>query len=105
MKVPVRDYEAVLDFYTKTLGFDVIDADEQGSVINFGAMRLNIDRVPSQSQTDVWFQIQTQDTAAAKADLTAKGITICDEVEELPDGFDGFWIAAPNGTIHLIDAE
>ncbi len=104
MKIPQRDYDAVVRFYTGTLGFPVIDADETGTVVAFGDVRLNLDKVPHQSQTDVWFQVQTRDTTVAKRELAGQGVTICDEVEPLPDGFDGFWVAAPNGVIHLIDA-
>ncbi len=104
MKIPLRDYDAVVRFYTETLGFPVIDADESCTVVEFGHVRLNLDRVPHQSQTDVWFQVQTKDVSAAKRELEDDGVTMCDEVEPLPDGYDGFWITAPNGVIHLIDA-
>jgi catechol 2,3-dioxygenase-like lactoylglutathione lyase family enzyme len=105
MKLPLRDYDATLRFYKETLGLSLISQDEDGAVLKFGEMRLNLDRVPHQSQTDTWLQICTNDTTAARAALADHGVTICDEVEPLPDGFDGFWIAAPNGTIHLIDAQ
>ncbi len=45
------------------------------------------------------------DTAAAERHLAEHGIFRCDEVEKLPDGFDGFWIAAPAGTIHLVSTD
>lgn len=104
MKVPQRDYDATVRFYVETLGFDVIEQDADGTIIAFGDVRLNIDRVPGQSQTDVWFQVQTDDTGKARSVLASNGVTFCDEVEALPDGFDGFWIAAPNGVVHLVDA-
>lgn len=105
MKLPERLYAQTLAFYRDTLGLRVIDADADGAVIDFGPIRLNLDRVPHQSQPDLWLQVQTPDTAAAKAHLEAAGVAQCDAVEALPDGFDGFWIAAPSGTIHLIDSE
>ena len=105
VKLPERSYAATLAFYRDTLGLPVIDENADGAILAFGEMRLNLDRVPHQSQTDIWLEVCTDDTAAARAHLAAKGVTMCDEVEPLPDGFDGFWIAAPSGTIHLIDTD
>ncbi len=103
IKLPERDYAKTLEFYTQTLGLRLISQDENGAVIEFGQMRLNLDRVPRQSQPDIWLQIQTDNTEAARRYLADQAVTRCDEVEPLPDGFEGFWIAAPSGTIHLID--
>ena len=105
MKLPKRQYEATLAFYRDTLGLKVISQNETGAVVDFGPIRLNLDLVPGQSQTDIWLEVRTPDSDAAKAHLAAHGITDCNEVEELPEGFDGFWIAAPAGTIHLISGE
>lgn len=105
MKLPERSYSKTLAFYRDTLGIAVLREDDDGAVLDFGAIRLNLDRVPGQSQTDIWLQVVTDDTKAAQSQLDAAGVTICNEVEPLPDGFDGFWIASPSGTIHLIDAE
>lgn len=105
IKLPERDYEATLAFYRDVIGLTLLEQTDVLAVFEFGQMRLNLDRIPHQSQTDIWFQIQTDDTASARSEMAAKGVTICDEVEPLPDGFDGFWIAAPSGTIHLIDAQ
>ncbi len=102
MKVPERHYAATLAFYRDTLGLAVLEDRTDGALIDFGAIRLHIDRVPGQSQTDLWLEVLTEDTASAADRLTAAGILRCDEVEALPDGFDGFWIAAPAGTIHLV---
>ncbi len=101
MKLPLRVFDDTLTFYRDALGLPVTENDT-GALVQFGAMRLHLDRLPRQSQTDIWLQILTDDTAAAKADLQAKGVTVCNEVEALPDDFDGFWVAAPSGTIHLI---
>lgn len=105
MKLPERSYAQTVGFYRDVLGFDLLEQNEDGVVFAFGKMRLNLDRVPHQSQTDIWLEVCTDDTAAARQHLTKNGVTICDEVEALPPGFDGFWIAAPSDTIHLIDAK
>jgi catechol 2,3-dioxygenase-like lactoylglutathione lyase family enzyme len=104
MKLPERHYAATLSFYRDALGLPVVEDREDGALIAFGAVRLHLDRVATQSQPDVWLQITADDTAAARAHLAAHGATLCPEVEPLPPGFDGFWIAAPSGAIHLVSA-
>jgi hypothetical protein len=104
MKLPERLYAPTLAFYRDTLGLPVLEERAEGAVIAFGAMRLHLDRLPRQSQTDLWLEVVADDTAAARAHLAARGVALCDEVEPLPEGFDGFWIAAPSGTIHLVAA-
>jgi hypothetical protein len=84
------------------LGLPMLEEREDGALVQFGAMRLHLDRIAHQSQTDLWLEIKAEDTTAAKAHLAARGVTLCDEVEPLPPSFDGFWIAAPSGTIHLV---
>lgn len=101
MKLPERLFAPTLAFYRDTLGLEVTENDS-GALVQFGAMRLHLDRLPHQSQTDLWLQFEADDIPAAQAYLAAQGVTRCDEVEPLPDGFAGFWIAAPSGTIHLV---
>jgi len=102
MKLPERLYAATLAFYRDALGLPVLEERDDGALVQFGANRLHLDRIAHQSQTDLWLEVRADDTAAAKAQLAARGVTLCDEVEPLPPGFDGFWIAAPSGTIHLV---
>ena len=102
MKLPERHYAPTLAFYRDTLGLPVLREGPEGALVQFGAMRLHLDRVPHQSQTDLWLEVRTSDTDAAARHLAAQSIHPCPEVEPLPDGFDGFWVAAPSGTIHLV---
>lgn len=102
MKLPERLYAATLAFYRDALGLPVLEERADGALVEFGSVRLHLDRIAHQSQTDLWLEIRAEDTAAAREDLTRRGVTVCDEVEPLPAGFDGFWVAAPSGTIHLI---
>ena len=103
LKLPERLYRQTLEFYRDTLGLSVEEKGDDLSIVDFGPIRLSLDRVPRQSQPDIWLQLETPDTGAAKRALERAGVTICDEVEPLPEGFDGIWIAAPSGTIHLVD--
>lgn len=104
MKLPERLYDQTLAFYRDALGMPVLEERDDGALVQFGPMRLHLDRLPRQSQTDVWLQVLTPDTAAAARHLAGHGIHPCNEVEPLPEGFDGYWIAAPSGTVHLVAA-
>lgn len=101
MKVPERHYAETLAFYRDVLGLSVEEV-ETGAKVAFGAVTLWLDRLAHQSQIDLWLEVRAEDTVAAKAYLAAQGVPLCNEVEPLPDDFDGFWIAAPAGTIHLV---
>jgi hypothetical protein len=46
--------------------------------------------------------VETNDTEAAASFLKVNGIPRRDEVEQLREDFDGFFISAPNGVIHLV---
>ena len=105
LKLPARLYAETLGFYRDVLGLAVLHEGESGAVIDLGPVRLWLDRVPHQSQPDLWLELMVDDTAAAERHLAEHGIFRCDEVEKLPDGFDGFWIAAPAGTIHLVSTD
>ena len=104
MKLPERLYEDTLAFYRDTLGMPVLEERDDGALVQFGPIRLHLDRLPRQSQTDIWLQVVTPDTAAAAQHLARHGIEPCNEVEPLPKRFDGFWIASPSSTIHLVVA-
>ena len=102
MKLPERVYHETLAFYRDILGLRVVEERDDGALVDFGAVRLHLDRVQHQSQTDLWLEVVTDDVDAAAEFLDRNGVTRCDEVEELPPGFQGFWIASPSGTIHLV---
>lgn len=65
-------------------------------------MRALADRIDTYAQPDVWLQVRTPDLAAAMAHLREAGIEPCDEVEPLPEGFEGHWIKNPAGVVHLV---
>ncbi|WP_270936555.1 VOC family protein [Falsiroseomonas oryzae] len=104
MKMPPAEYDRLVAFYRDTLGFEVIGERPASTVFRFGDKRLWVDRVPTLSQGEVWLEVQAEDVTAAAAWFAAQGVTRRDEIEELPDGFAAFWIAAPGGMIHLVTA-
>ncbi len=102
IKCPSHTYEQTLAFYRDTLGLPLIEEEADGCIFQFGPNRLWIDRVPNLSHPDIWLELETNDTEAAASYLKINGIPRRDEVEQLREDFDGFWISDPAGVIHLV---
>ena len=109
MKVPSHEFERTVAFYRDVLGLRVLPDAPQASDINiafaFGDKTLWIDSVPALSQAEIWLEIRTNDLEAAAGDLAAAGCIRRDEIEPLPDGMAGYWIANPANIIHLLVSE
>lgn len=102
VKVPPHEFDAVVAFYRDVLGLAEL-ADKQPHIcFAFGANQLWIDRVPGMSQSELWLEIRTDDGEAARNYLRESGVARRDEIEPLPQGSDGFWIASPGNIIHLV---
>lgn len=102
MKVPPHEFEATVAFYRDLIGLEQLGAQGPSKAFRFGDCRLWIDRCPQLSQAEVWLELQVDHPAAAAEYLAAHGVVRCDEVERLPDGFKGFWIANPAGVVNLV---
>lgn len=106
MKVPAHEYDKTVAFYRDVLGFELIplDNEEDNNTIRFkfGDKVLWIDRVTTVSQTEIWLEVITDDMDAAAEYLQTNGVVRCDEIEPLPEGFEGFWISSPANIIHLV---
>lgn len=105
MKVPPHQYEATIQFYRDVIGLQPLDTEPPAVGFEFGGKNLWIDRVPSLSQAELWLELVTDDLAAAAQQLGVVGVVRCDEIEPLPAGFQGFWIASPASIIHLVCRE
>jgi catechol 2,3-dioxygenase-like lactoylglutathione lyase family enzyme len=105
MKCPSHTYDATVAFYRDTLALPVIEEVENGVTFQFGPVRLWIDKVPNISQPDIWLEIATNDTQSAARYLKVNGVPRRDEVEELHEDFDGFFISDPSGVVHLVVGE
>jgi hypothetical protein len=57
---------------------------------------------PALSQAEVWLKISIDDVAAAAKHLQDAGVVRCDEIEPLPEGFEGFWISNPASIVHIV---
>lgn len=104
MKVPAHLFDQMRAFYADTLGLQITEEGDSLKVA-FGAWTLWLDRSPAMTQPELWLELTTPDTAAAARHLADKGVVRCDEAERLYEGFDGFWIAAPGGMVHLVKSE
>ena len=102
MKVPPHLYEATIQFYRDLLGLKEITKHSPSIGFEFGSNNLWIDRVPGISQAEIWLEVVTNDLDAACAQLSAAGVVRCDEIEPLPQGFQGFWVSSPASIIHLV---
>jgi catechol 2,3-dioxygenase-like lactoylglutathione lyase family enzyme len=102
IKCPSHAYDQTIAFYRDTLGLPLIEEEADGCIFQFGPNRLWIDKVPNLSQPDIWLELETNDTEAAASFLRVNGVPRRDEIEQLREDFDGFFISAPNGVIHLV---
>lgn len=102
IKCPAHTYEQTVAFYRDTLNLPLIEQEADGCIFQFGHNRLWIDPVPNLSHPDIWLEIETNDTEAAGAFLKVHGVVRRDEVENLREDFNGFFISDPSGVIHLV---
>ena len=102
IKCPSHTYEETIGFYRDTLGLPLIEEEGDGCIFQFGPNRLWIDKVPYLSQPDIWLELETNDTEAAASFLKVHGVPRRDEVEQLREDFDGFFVSDPAGVIHLV---
>lgn len=102
MKVPPHQYEATVHFYRSVLGLKEITSHAPSIGFEFGSNNLWIDRVSGMSQAETWLEIVTDDISAAAEQLNITGVSRCDYIEPLPDGFQAFWISSPSSIVHLV---
>ncbi len=102
MKVPPHTFDRTVAFYRSILGIPVDETEEESVAFRFGPNRLWIDRVPTQTQSDVWLQIETPDIEQAEAHFRRTRTERRDEIETLPDNMEAFWITNPAGIVHLV---
>jgi len=106
MKVPPHEYESTRAFYRDVLGLKELtapaDSATESTRFDFGDKVLWIDRADGLSRAEIWLEIVTDDVEAAAEYFQHHRIQRRDEIEALPDGFRGFWLASPAGIIHLV---
>ena len=106
MKVPTHEFDRTVAFYKNILGFEKVNPsspdDIESVTFKFGDNNLWIDKIPGISQAEVWFEVITEDIEAASKYFEENNCIRRDEIEPLPEGFKGFWLANPANIIHLI---
>lgn len=102
LKLPPAVFESTLAFYRDVLRLPLLERHLPNHVFQFGTNYLWLDCCEHLSGAEVWLEIVTNDTIAAKRHLTTHEVARCDEVEQLPTGFDGFWIRSPSPLVHLV---
>ncbi len=101
IKVPLFRYEETVAFYRDRVGLHVTQTLANSTGLSFGEMTLWVDRVPHQSQHDVWLELFSDTPTEALAKL---GSPQRDELEPL-DGVTGHWTSDPAGTVLLVRRE
>lgn len=102
LKLPPAAFDLTLAFYRDTLGLSLLERHLPHYVFQFGSNYLWLDRCAHLSHAEVWLEILTNDTTEAKLHLANNQVQRCDEIEQLPVGFDGFWIRSPSPIVHLV---
>lgn len=105
MKIPPHQFNATVRFYRDVVGLKQVASLMPAMVFEFGAVQLWLDRSPKHSQAEIWLELQSPDLQKAASLLAAYGVTRCDEIEPLPEGFQGFWVASPASIVHLVTDE
>jgi predicted enzyme related to lactoylglutathione lyase len=109
IKTPAHEYDSVVRFYSEVLGFKPLTHSDPGQFDSvcfaFGDKVLWVDRIEGLSQAEVWLEITSSDVQAAQKYLEQTGCSIRNEIEQLPDSLDGFWLSSPSNIIHLVTEE
>ncbi len=107
MKVPVHEFDRTVVFYRDILGFEEVNAsspdDIEGVTFKFGDKNLWIDKIAGLSQAEIWLEIVTDDIEMASQYFKKSNCIRRDEIEPLPEGFKGLWLANPANIIHLVN--
>lgn len=98
IKVPLHKWDETVAFYRDRLGLAVTRELENSTGFEFNGFTLWIDKVPHQSQTDVWLELFTDDPNRALGGL---GSPRRDELEPLT-GVTGLWTSDPAGVVLLL---
>lgn len=105
MKIPPHEFEATVQFYEEVLRLDRFDKFAPAIVFDFGGKNLWLDKVEGLSQAEIWLEVCSDDLDAAAKHFSAYGVVRRDEIEKLPDEFEGFWVTNAAGIIHLVCKE
>jgi hypothetical protein len=66
---------------------------------DFGGKNFWLDKVDALSQAEICLEIRADDLGVKAEHFKKEGIIRRDEIEELPEDFEGFWITNPERII------
>jgi hypothetical protein len=101
LKAPSRPIDQTVAFCRYVLGLERLETHGRSQAFRFGSCCRWIDFAPHLGQAELWLELQADDTAAA-AHLAQHGVARSDEIEQLPEGFSGFWSVNPAGIVHPV---
>lgn len=96
--MPLHKWDDTVVFYRDRLGLTVTRELTASIGFDFNGFTLWLDRVPHQSQTDIWLELFSDDPGAALDHLQTPAR---DELEPL-DGVTGHWTSDPAGVVLLV---
>jgi catechol 2,3-dioxygenase-like lactoylglutathione lyase family enzyme len=99
--VPRYRFAETVAFYRDTLGLPVLGKDGTSESFRFGSVRLWLDCVDHQSQTDVWLELFSDDPTRPSPTSRSAASSAREEVEPLGD-FPGHWVSDPAGVIFIV---
>jgi len=103
IKIPKSKYEETVAFYKEILKLDVEEKAITNPTVSkthqvkFGNNIIWLDCVDNYTHSETWLQLTVSDIEAATSYLQSKGVSTCDELEELPENMH--WITDPSGTV------
>lgn len=101
MKVPAHQFDDTIKSY-RALKIPVRSQSESSVCFEFGPIWLHIDKVTNLSQAEIWLEFIASDMAGSAEAVERAGFVRCDQVEELPADFAGFWVSSPASIVHLV---
>lgn len=109
IKIPKSKYEETVVFYRDVLKLEV----EEKAINNPTVSRTHavkfcnnvvwLDCVDNYTHSEVWLELKTPDVKNATEYLKSKGISTCDELEQIPE--DMHWIMDPAGTVFILNKQ
>ncbi|WP_177197151.1 VOC family protein [Dyadobacter koreensis] len=106
VKIPLDRYDKTIQFYRDILGFKLTpyfhEFTGQSHYCRFGTLTLWLDRVDYFSQTDIWFELNTDNIVQARNYLSENGVNFRPELEKLPEDLKADWISDPAGVVMIL---
>ncbi len=100
LKVPAHQFDATIESYCR-LGIPILDQSSIHIAFQFGSIHLHVDKVANLSQAEIRLEFVVSDVKAAAPYSEQANFVRCDEVEQLPEDYLGFWVASPSSIVHL----